>query len=570
MTLYRSALLLIVELLAACQTAQPRHSRPPALSPQPVEALISIAPADQPGYWRVSYQLPVAVSEFRFARTGANRRGWRVNADLMRWRTEAGEAVVEARDGSEFQRLELWLPEDLRTYAKDYALFKRFSDGGLLLYTGHLRPHAQMLGGQTPRYVWSAPGRQVIAQGRVASEQISWLQADEAGSYIYAGTGDALITATGVVVTDAGLPGWQRALFDQGLPALMAEFDRELGSLGQRISVYASYRDSGQAGRFRDGGTLPAVLQMETSGDGWRSASSAARLEFLQLLAHELAHLWNRAWITEDLGQAWISEGGAEALAWSVLRASGQLSEAQLQMNISEKLNLCIFHNQRVALDQAAGEGRYAALYDCGALLMLATGARLQQLQPTEGVLQWWRLLLAEATSPAAAPGAERYLELLASAVDQDFAARQQALLDQRQPTGEAWLALLRDAGYELAEAADQPMPQALSELLRREAFFSLMASDCGGWVSFNADSAGISSNANERCSAFASPRRVTTIAGLPLADAEGVYREVRRICAEAGEVQLDGPGEGDNFSLRCSSELPEPAPVYSVRRSGG
>lgn len=564
MKLYPPALLLFVGLLAACQAPKPRPAQAP-----PVTAAISIAPAAQPGYWRVSYQLPAAVSLFRFARAGADRNGWRVDAKQLRWRTEAGEAVIEARDGSEFQRLELWVPEDLRTYAKDYALFKRFSDGGLLLYTGHLRPHAELLAGQAPRYFLQAPGRQIVAEGRVTHGLGQWLQADAQGTYVYVGGGEILITAAGVVVADAGLPDWQRAQFEQGLPELMAEFDRQLGDLGQRISVYASYRDSGQAGRFQDGSTLPGVLQMETSGDGWHSASPAARAEFMQLLAHELAHLWNPAWITEDPGQAWISEGGAEALAWSALRASGQISEAQLQANISEKLNLCIFHNQRVALDQAASAGRFAALYDCGALLMLATGARLEAAQPTDGILQWWRLLLAEASSAAPPPGAERYLELLASAVDQDLAARQRTLLNSQQQFGEAWLALMRDAGYELVEAVDQPMPQALSELLRREAYSSLMASDCGGWVSFNADAAGISSNANERCSAFASPRRVTTIAGLPLADAAGIYRAVQRSCADAGEVQLGGPGEGDNFSLRCSRELPALAPVYSVRRSG-
>ena len=115
------------------------------------------------------------------------------------------------------------------------------------------------------------------------------------------------------------------------------------------------------------GGALPGELFFKIAGQQAASETPKLRAMFEQLVAHELAHVWQdlvrRGGFADD-AEPWIHEGGAQALSLTALEGSG-LWDAAAVATFKAKL-----HDECVHIRAAKADGKDAdasrEAYTCG------------------------------------------------------------------------------------------------------------------------------------------------------------------------------------------------------------
>lgn len=335
-----------------------------------VEADIHLRPAA--GAWVAEYALPKPAQALRFSRPDLARtrvRDWAPLDPAFELAADDGGEVLRRRDGRAFERVALAMPPRYVQLEKDYAPFSPFGDGGLLIHTGRLHACADTCAGDSARRwrirVSPPEGAHAIVAGAVVREG-DFIDAD-AGTNVYVGRARPVETPHVLAVIDEAMPAEVRARLTAMLPRLMDVYTGEFGPLATRPMLYASRDEQHPGGGYGyQGGTLPGQVFMHVYGrnEAFLAPGFGDRLD--SFFAHEAAHLYQGYPALAEAGDAWIHEGGAEAMALLALSRLGVMDASAIRARVDEAAGACAEAIGKAPLVPLPATGRFDAVYACG------------------------------------------------------------------------------------------------------------------------------------------------------------------------------------------------------------
>jgi hypothetical protein len=382
----------------ACRTAVPptaaadpaESARVPSADPgDPASASdISVAVVHDPDAdaWTVTWRFPEPVPGAVFPRDRHRFRegGWTLLTEGVSWvGTRYGEALLADDPGQPVSELSVRFASDFTNREKDYTLNLPFTDGGRLLYTGHLAVHplapvpdgATWAEGAAPHHwtLTTAPGRSVRLLDRTGDGSLSWRDDDpdrSGGTYAFVGSIEALQTDALTAIVDPGLPAWMRDETLRALPELFATFTERTGhALDFHPLILVGFDPDGEGTELK-GGSLDGLLQLFAGGAGWAEETPAARERWLWFLGHESFHFWNSQRFERRGGrwEEWVSEGLSDLYAMRGLQALGVIDDRRAQQYVARAGNRCLLglHGTGLLTDRKP----YGTYYACGAVLL--------------------------------------------------------------------------------------------------------------------------------------------------------------------------------------------------------
>lgn len=337
---------------------------------------------------RAEYRLARPTTALHFAPhlDGYRARDWKTSPQEFRWVREGDDERIERIDGKPFTQLSLDIPVRYRSLEKAYAPFSPFSDGGLLIYSGHFQtcPALPCKGTEPLAVTVAAPGETIGVGGKRTANTASFVSREE-GTNFYIGTAEPAATAGFLAIVD---PALQPALRDhllKSLPQSMRDFAAIYGDLTITPELYVSLdpQPPARSGLSRQGGTLPRQVFIHLYGDDWRKPFALDEVLVLDwFFAHEAAHFFQRAGTNDIIGpdsEGWIHEGGAEAMAALVMQTRGDAERAYVGKSIAQARKVCSDGLASVALNMASRAGKFDLHYQCGMLIALAIDADLRR-----------------------------------------------------------------------------------------------------------------------------------------------------------------------------------------------
>jgi hypothetical protein len=360
---------------------------------------VQVEVAESPGEdaWSAIYRLPGPAAGVEMVRSrGGPFRGehWSAAATgaQARWhRSGETERLCFDRPSSSFA---LSFRTDPRPRVKDYSLHVPYSDGGVLLYTGHLEVRPLSRCGEAEvepvrgrvahrwRFV-AAPGRLVRVLEESGAGDLVWeptaLDAGQ-GTYVYFGPLAGVETPRLTLVIDPGLPGWLGREVETLLPRLFDHFAAETAiELAFRPLLLLSFGGAEGSGRSSHGGTLEGLIQVSLEGRGWLEESPAARRQWFRHLAHEAFHLWAGETLRPDHESEWLSEASAELFALEASRHFGVENDRQVEEILVDMANQCLLELEGAALLSAPERGAWRSFYTCGPVILHVAGAAVER-----------------------------------------------------------------------------------------------------------------------------------------------------------------------------------------------
>lgn len=517
--------------------------------------------------WRATWHLEKPVRELRFTRPS------RFRAEAFDVLTPGFEIGVDARgevlrtDGAPVQEISVRFPEHDRPFEKDYEFFRRFTDGSVAIFTGHLLATTDTAGGSCTacevrafRIVPPA-GAHVVVGGVVTRDTSRWSDSTGSGTYAYIGAIEPVEAAGVVAVVDPGLPEWVDVRWRVLLPEIFSRYRERLGEpRAGRTTVLFDYRPTGATGHDYGGGVLPGVIQLGIRGSAWEAESHDALVRITRFLAHEASHVWN-AGLAEPTATAapWMHEGAADALAERMLLELGLIDERQLLATQTAALNDCR-NGTRGRSARVAGRRDARLIYACGHILALLTES---SLRPGEDLFSFWRTLIAGAAADAGGYDERHYFAAARSLGAPASALASLAQLADSGAHADTIVAALARAGVRIATRSNPP-PQYL-KTLGFEALLALQQSDCGGRASVQRVPLGLLVGTSLRCANFPAGATITHIGGRDVVGTPHlVWSYLTGRCGSAQPVVMAVVGAGQDGESR---DVSIPCPVAVVDR---
>jgi len=369
--------------------------------------------------WEAYYHFPheVAGVELPHGRASYRRAAWGISAAGASWVDAPAAANGDAPErlcfAKPLRELAISFRSDFATRAKDYELNVAMSDGGRLLYTGHLvvRPLARCAAGADVqplaepllhrfRFVTDR-GRSIRVGDRAAAGTLDWSPAaGHEETYAYFGPQAGTTGEQAAIVADPQLPAWLRTDLDALIGKLLARFAAETAvALPARPLVLLGFDPKGSGSSF-DGGVLDNVVTLAARGDGWQHESDEQRRRWTIRLGHELFHLWDGGVFHADEESEWLSEAAAEAFALRAAWALGALPEAAFARHTVGLANECLAEMDGGPLLTAGARGGWQSWYSCGPTLLWIADRVVERKHPGEGGLGLlFRDMLAESAT---------------------------------------------------------------------------------------------------------------------------------------------------------------------------
>lgn len=327
------------------------HAAAPA--PLRTELTLTHIAADK---WRADYVFAEPVTAIELgAQVGTYRK--------QAWRALTPGVELIAHDDSEGMRSASPLTKlSVEISAHDdfvegqYAPIDRFSDGGWDFYLGFL--YGALTQGTRERTMDAAlqlrglPGEAVIAPAKPGAEL---------SGYAYFGPLKPARMGNVNVIIDPQAPAWLRDVLEDTTAKVSQfyeqAFQRKL--IDKPLVSVAVVGFEGAPGSISiKGGAVGGGIAYRLQGAGLVDDHPKKRALMARLVAHEMAHLWQVNLTRGGIGgsDAWIHEGGAEAIMLEALRATGIFTEEASDQYAQGLLKEC----EQLKDDVTVNRGLYA------------------------------------------------------------------------------------------------------------------------------------------------------------------------------------------------------------------
>ncbi|GGD18494.1 hypothetical protein GCM10011342_28950 [Aquisalinus flavus] len=346
---------------------------------------------------RVTYRLdrPAPGLAFRRVTDGQRAERW-VPLDEGFVLNHGGDRdYVQRKDGDLFTEIAFDIPATFIRLPQDYSPFMPYRDGGLLIHSGRFQACVRSCGiveqGTVfPMQLIPGEGQHIILDGEVLDGPVRWDDVDD-GTMVYLGAAEPIETDYVVAVVDQALPADLSTALDDLFPALMAYYTERLGALESKPMLFAALDRHTEADGNPDsnnysnqGGVLPNQVFMHMSGDGWLETAQVRGPQITgfvaKFFAHEAAHLFQTgsgaAFSTND---AWIHEGGAEALALVALRELSAAPDDYLRQWQEQAVDNCLLGLADGGLRSATERDVFNLHYECGMIIQLSADQEIRR-----------------------------------------------------------------------------------------------------------------------------------------------------------------------------------------------
>lgn len=278
--------------------------------------------------WLVNYDFDQAITGINFGPERGNYRqqSWKILTPNVELKRSGGSEFVETQVKA-FKQLQIELSAYSGFPQGGYSPMNLFSDGGAAIFLPNFLGVAQLDNMPVAMQV-------KLRLIKLADENLIASDTQAERSYVYFGQGIVQSRAYGDVLIDKAIPEWAQETLEQVLDRLTSFYPIALGHpLRHKIPVmFAVSPHAGETFSIK-GGAVAGQIVFRFSGTSIYEDSEKKRAMLQQLIAHELAHIWQ-----SDINggganpkQAWIHEGGAEMLAIAALHETQIWTEQQAQ-----------------------------------------------------------------------------------------------------------------------------------------------------------------------------------------------------------------------------------------------
>lgn len=215
----------------------------------------------------------------------------------------------------------------------------------------------------------------VFVQGRRQSDPVL----TGASTYVVFGSAEIQTVGGVAMLADPALPGWLKNDVSQFAPTVTATYASRLGERSDPSLplLIMGWRGATPGKVINDGGVRPGEIVLNFEGEGLLERNARAARRTRWFIAHELAHFWLGS---EGVGysapsDAWITEGGAEMMAFTLLAASDhEYAIAELQRAVDDCVKL-----GTKPIARAADRHESRAFYACGTVFALTASGIARQ-----------------------------------------------------------------------------------------------------------------------------------------------------------------------------------------------
>jgi hypothetical protein len=350
--------------------------------------------------WRVDYVFSRPVTTLTMERVGDYRRdGWKLLTPGVRLASDSATGFdVLSKGGRPFRQLSVEVRSYTLLLPKQYLAVDQFSDGGRLFYLGFLG--GEVAAGAAPQPLVT----HVRLAGRPGETTLAPPPARPGSSDAYAYFGPQRPSPAGSAsaIFDPATPDWVRATMLDATAKVSSYYARAYGRVpAPALVLMATMGDTTARGLSMKGGAIGSQIAYHLSGDQFKTDDPRKRSFIAQLVAHEMAHVWQQQVARGGMGEEapWVHEGGAEAMAHDALLKTQIWDAATGDAFIARTLKRC------------AAEGDGVTTYDgrdaCGFKRFHATGVEAGPL---------WRAMM-RLTEETAAPYSPEMVERAAGEV---------------------------------------------------------------------------------------------------------------------------------------------------------
>lgn len=426
--------------------------------------------------WTIDYTLPGAAAAWVFpvsAPTMGTQRPWR-DGD---WRVVTPGVRIERRGAYDMlvPTHGRYVPRQVRlsfipsavTLEREYDPAVSFGNGSMALYSDQfdLVPASDLaaiatreaglsardLGGDHAAVRFHDAAGPVFVGGKRIADPIL------RGAATYVVFGAAAIEDVGgiAMLADPALPLWLKTDLAGFVPRVAATYAARLGPRDDpRLPLLLiGWRGATPGKVINDGGVRPGEILLNFEGEGLVDRNDKAARRTRWFLAHELSHFWlgSEGVAYRAPADAWITEGGAEMMAFTLLAASDHAyALAELQRAVDDCVRAA---SKPVATAGERHDGR--TFYACGTVFALAATGVVRQ-HGGKDVFDFLRPLLTTHRSDRLI-GREEWLSDLAGLEGGEAAATAIRVMIERgsdDPAADV-SALLRSTGVSLTRTGD-------------------------------------------------------------------------------------------------------------------
>jgi hypothetical protein len=342
--------------------------------------------------WTADYELKADAPAWAFhdsilpreSKTSFRADSWTVETPGVRLERHGWYDALVAANGNVPRKVRVRFAPYTADIEASYDAALAFSDGSVALYDRKFKvvPVASVEaiaktpidGDQLPGFDRPTRVRMRDLGGKVLAggARVETATLDDSGTYVLFGRAPVTETPAIAAIVDDQLPDWIKTYLTEQLPAVLAQYAEKLGPApGSKPTLLVSWAGASPGVTSMGGSVLPAMVVMTLEGEGVVKENQAVLDWARWFAAHEAAHFWlGQAVAYDNPQQGWITEGGAELLAFRAIAAStpGYDSKARLQ----GALDRCAKFLAKGGVATANERGDHKAYYDCGAIFALA------------------------------------------------------------------------------------------------------------------------------------------------------------------------------------------------------
>jgi hypothetical protein len=375
-------MLLTMAIAAQVAASHPRASEPP-----------SAQVTHNGSIWQVDYTLPHSAPAWVFPVSAPRlmdhrpwrQAAWRVVTPGVRIERHGAYDMLVASDGRSIPRkVRITFSPTSATLEREYDPAIAFSNGATALYSDQfdLAPivdpatvdakeaglSVQDFGGRPVPVRFHDAAGPVFVQGRRQNDPIL----TGAATYVVFGAGEVKTLGGVAMLADLALPAWLKSDVSQFVPLVASTYASRLSARSDpRLPLLImGWRGATPGKVINDGGVRPGEIVLNFEGEGLLDRNERAARRTRWFIAHEMAHFWlgSEGVAYEAPSDAWITEGGAEMMAFTLLAGSDHdyaIGELQRAVNDCVKLGT-------KPIARAADRHESRAFYACGTVFALA------------------------------------------------------------------------------------------------------------------------------------------------------------------------------------------------------
>lgn len=198
---------------------------------------------------------------------------------------------------------------------------------------------------------------------------------DDTGSYILFGPIEPIATDDMTAIIDPALPEWIRRTLGRSVPDILGRYADALGPApGPKPTIMVSWAGPTPGVTSMGGSVLPGLIVMTYEGAGVVTETPQAREHGLWFIAHESAHFWLGNTVRYEFSRdAWITEGGADLLAFRTVAAVDPAYNARNALN--QAIADCAELSRGHGISSAQERNQQRAYYACGTVFGLVAEA---------------------------------------------------------------------------------------------------------------------------------------------------------------------------------------------------